>query len=312
MKRLALTTNVLVAGFALVYSERCFAISPTPEGVLEDAKQAVSGLTHLLEALGQVSLEANVTFEPLAIDEPGVDPEAVINGSFTFIASGLAWRKRSLADTTEYPGMNTDIAYDGSTFYYATPEHGTLAMALNGDDQRPKGMSFPNPLYGMSLVFTPIGPDASGDDVTLASLRDYASGFDISEGTWRESIDGTSIIGVFPGGSLDLLEVENHFIYSGPGEPIVVERKLAVNDAILMRVQLEDWQAHVIGGTPHDVPRTVIFEGIDPATGEVGARATMSLTTFVGEGLSFPPGAFSIPLDSAERVWLDDTGSFIR
>ena len=212
-------------------------------------------------------------------------------------------------DPALYPGMNTEIAFNGEVYQYFTPDDGRLAMAFTGGDRRPLGMTLPNPLAGAAQFMVPF--NATPNDIPFPVIRNAASGFDPHVASWMQSADGESVVGVFPGGSLDLLELEHHFSYSGEGEPVVIETRVAANDAVLTRITIDEFQAVAAAGVTHILPHVVTFDGIDPSTGQPGARLEMRIQQIVVDGFAVDGDAFDIDLDQVSSICVDETREFL-
>jgi len=304
----AIFTSAVVAAFTAGLASGDGPVSG--DATLASAQGVITDLVSALSDLDACEIEAGVTVEFFSDPGVGVPVGVPVAGEFHYLASGAAWRKRSFLDPALVSGMDTDIIYDGATYAYATPGSDVLAIAFEGGDDRAAGMALPNPLYGIAMFLTDIQADVTGQDVTLTDLRSDALSHDPSTVSWKVDTSPDRVVGSYPAGHLDILAVENRVVFLGQDEPLVIERRLAPNNALLMRVKLDNWRPISIGGTVYSLPRSVVFEGMDHQ-GNVGVSIDMSISDFTSDGLVVEDGAFDIPVDESSTVWVEDTQDFL-
>jgi len=279
----------------------------SPATGYESPQQFALGLRDQLVNVDLYSLHADVTVLLHEQIDPRVTVGESIMGSYEFHCDGDKWRKRSYLDSQHYPGMNTDIAYDGEVYQYCTPEDGRVALSFDGGDERAIGVSLPNPILALNQYMT--AREVLEDlDQTPSVQRAVASGANLSDLQWKAGDEPSSVRGALPakpGGA----SVTNVLVLADDAQsPVRIERM--VGSSLMQRTVFSEWDDRVDqDGEVSTWPTSIRFESYHPGSGDLVGSIEMKITEFSVTENTRP---FLINLDEMESVWVDQTERFVK
>jgi len=260
--------------------------------------------------LQQISFKSDVQATFHAPDE-GIPAGTVINGSFDYQADGIMWRKASYLDPELYPGMNTEIAYDGTWYQYHMPDSDLVAVSL-GTDERMMGMTLLNPIFLLAQFLVPI--DDGGSDVLLDHVRTAAEEWADPLIEWSEagSPEAPAMRGVLPGDVAKGQPYDIHVVLptDDPTAPIVMEM-VAEDGAVLMRSVFSEFVFLENAGVQERWPTRAVFEVL----GEAGApmlEMSMDLRDLRVGGPPVDDAGYSLDVDDISTVWFDEGQTFLK
>jgi len=272
----------------------------TPQQFAMDlADQLINTDRYSLRADVEVVLHEKI--DPrIVIDEP-------IHGIYEFNCDGDKWRKRSYLDPQRYPGMNTDIAYNGEVYQYCTPEDGRVALSFGGGDERAIGVSLPNPIAALSQFMTDTEVLADTDQPPRVQ-KSRVLDADLDTLVWRSDARSSTLRGAFPAAAVGTDGLNELVLADSARSPVRIER---MNGSRLMqRTIFSDWNDYVDqDGKVSTWPTTIMFESYHPGSGDLVGSIEMTIIEFSVTESTKP---FLINLDEMESVWVDQTERFVK
>ncbi len=304
----SMSAVILIAGLA--GAREASAEEPAVIAAAAAAQSSLDSLVEQFAGLEQISFNADVAATFQAPDE-GIPPGTVINGSFDYQADGVMWRKASHLDSELYPGMNTEIAYDGSWYQYHMRESDVLSVSL-GHDERMMGMTLLNPIFLFAQFLVPV--DDTGSDVLLDHVRTAAQEWTDPGIDWSEagSPEAPAMRGVLPG---DVAEGRPYDIdivlpIDDPAAPIVMEM-VAQDGAVMMRSTFAGFVFLDNAGVQERWPTHAVFEVLGE-TGESMLEMSMDIRNLRVGGPPAEDAGYSLDVDDISTVWFDEGQTFLK
>lgn len=258
--------------------------------------------------LNQATVEASVQayiFDQASEGEFGV--KKLMSGSFDYYVDNSQYRINSHMDPNDYPGMNTDIAFDGTDFQYFERETGVLHIT-GGEPADGGSVTLPNPLFAPVEFLIPIHEDDPPGPIHIDDVRNATANASASGVTWTPvQLDGRSYErAVFPGSVYYGQDYDYHvLVYNGERHrPRRIER-VADDGTVLSRTTLEHYKRIVQSdGTVTYWPQQVKMEAFDPVTNDAFGEKTFQIHTLkINEAV--PAGTFTIDWSEAGAVLND-------
>jgi len=319
----ARTRNIAIASGAIVLAigaaitvasssaSASSAASAAPSGA-ERAAERLDAIAGQFANLQAIAFETDITLHLVESLQPGISADTLIEGSFSYMASGDMWRKRSYLDPEHYPGMNNEKAFDGDFYQnHLLGEENVLGVSV-GQDDKPAGMTLYNPLFLYAQFLVPLkkGPE----DVLPRHVRNAADAWDGSDLLWESTLSphGNSHETIVPGATHNGLPYNVRVIMpEDETAPIVMET--ALEDGTLLTSttfsrfvqtemfgQAQSWPSRVVVEMSMGSPEpqgTLVMELRDIRTGEQAPREKAS---------------YMLDWETATNIWNDDDRTLIR
>jgi hypothetical protein len=256
-----------------------------------------------------MEMVAHPPFVPGGCDGCDIATSQIINADVEFYASGDQWRLNSYADPALYPGMDTQIAWDGNKFQYFIPPAGLLSIST-GELPQSNGVALPILLFSTLEHFIP--PDDANPTFVprLADVRQIASEKSHEEVQWTAvQVDGRAYErATYPGGVFQGTAYD-HVVYVRPLLPSYPARIDRVNQEgqVLERMTFTGYDRFLTGdGSLMYWPTVIKAELLKPDDGTVLAEMKFIIRVLkVNDSASLPAGIFNIDWAAAESVFLD-------
>lgn len=280
------------------------------------SQQSLADFVLQFQTLDSVHIHASVDLRIL--DNNGVDlgpagEGEVIEGAFSYWASGEKYRIDSHMDPDLYPGMMTSIAFDGENFQMLLGDSQILAVSSQDTDRA--AMMLPNPIAEMLQFLYPLTDenltkrvrlkDIQTNDTLIAQTANVA---------WMPHEQGVLAVehlerAIFPGGTYAGIEYEHH-VYVQPGKrhrPIRIER-VAHDGMVLTRTHLSHYDAVQFGEGVAHWPRHIVLEGYNPNAERAGYATFIILNLKLNEPID--DSIFTLDREG-KKVWDEDALQYI-
>lgn len=283
-----------------------------PSAGAERAAERLDAIAAQFANFQAISFETDVTAHFVNPSHPDISTDTLIEGSFSYIASGDMWRKRSYLDPEHYPQMNTVKAYDG-TFYqnHLLGEEDVLGLAV-GNDARTSGMTLYNPLFLYAQFLIPL--DESLNDVLPRHVRTAAGAWDGSDLLWEPTLSsyGKAYETVLPGATYNDQPYNVHVILpTDETAPIIMDATLD-DGTLLLRTTFSQFTQKDMFGQTQSWPKRVVAEmymGL-PTTQITLVNDLYDIKT--GEAAPSDQASYMLDWDNATHVWQDDDRLWLR
>ena len=281
--------------------------SPAHAGDLQD-------LLDQYQLIEQFVLTASVQVN---IDRPDVDgfccPLAAeegeaVDGWFSYTADGAKWRMDSHLDPTKFPGMDTIIMYDGTSFVYQALD-ASIRSVQDGPPPAALGLMLLNPAFEPLQFLFPLEDANEGSQPQLEDVQAAVSATTLGSVLWTPVlVDGKALDRAeFPGATYRGVAY-SHRVHAKPNahdRPLIIDRVDAAG-GVITRTRLSHYETAVTSsGATTAWPRNVKWEVYDPNTGDLAAEISMVIDgisvndpTQVAEGIfdveSLPPASIRV------------------
>lgn len=292
--------RVLLAGILVAMSHPANGQPPPSE---------LSELFAHLQSLDSVHLSATSSIWAPVLSQC-VDTQqnlsAPLDGQFEYWATGDKYYLKSWAEPDKYPGIQTEVAYDGEKFQLLRSD-GTLSVSSTDSDTLLPVL--PNPLWELVRFRYPVTDQNAGAELKFNAIKQD----DVPESFWEVDWHSVPEFGqpleraVFPGGSFEGKSYVHH-VYAPEDEhhkPVRIDR-VRPDGLLLTRTEFSNYQ-QVSGAW---WPYQIVLRAFDDAGKSVGYIAYT--VTELEINPSIPSGVFTIPPASAARVWDDDAAAFVE
>lgn len=239
-----------------------------------------------------------------------------ISGRLEYRASGDRYRIASDLEPDKYPGLQSQVAYDGETFQllldnnffsYSEQDKGTALPVLPNPVLELLQFRYPlaDANYGLELRLKDIWNDRVPQEFRKVGLRD------VKNVTWTEVREGDRLLerAIFPGGTFEDQRYVLHVLVE-PGRrnmPVRIDR---VSDSgQRASTEFSDYIRLDSAGGPSFWPKKVVIRAFESDETEV-ARVSFAISDIVLDA-EYPQAAFTLDSCSATNVWDDDRGAFV-
>lgn len=287
----------------------CIALAATESAKAEQQPRGLRELAGQFQDVSSLHFSSSVQIEmqavayncPIVVGTP-------VFGQIEYWATGNRYLVNSSADPIAYPGMQTQVAYDGGRFQLLRSD-GTLSRSKQ--EHTTLLPILPNPLFELLQFRFALTDDTYGRELRLKDIQDDCPSDEYFEVEWKivEEAGNQFERAIFPGGKLEG-KYYVHEVYVEPGirdRPVRIDR---VSDGTKLTSALfEDYcRIDTCSGVAywpqHVELRAFATDGTD--------AVRMSFCIFDMEvEADIPLDVFTITEDSAERIWDDDRREFI-
>jgi len=245
---------------------------------------------------------------------PPLDPYLIgdgrpVKGRLEYWAAGASYRVNSYLDPAQYPGMNTQIAFDGNQFQMLLPSSSVFVHAAGDKDDAVAQL--PNPLIDLLLQFRyPVTDEWIAKRIRLSDVKADQIPPEFWNVTWEPvQVEGRILDRAeFPGGTYEGTPYVHHvYAASGEhGEPVRVDR-VAGGNVLSSTEFAHDYDVPSPSGMT-TWPRSVDVRAYD-ASGNLAIQASFVITEFQLDP-SIDPSVFVINPTNVEHVWNADLEQF--
>lgn len=236
-------------------------------------------------------------------------PGEAIFGHVGYWAADDRYRISSHVDPDRFPGMQTDIAYDGRRFQLLRSD-GTLSYS--GHDSAVILPVLPNPLLDLVQFRYPLTDENYQFAPRLKDVRNDRPPTGFFDVPWVSVDDGGRSLerAIFPGGTYEGRSYV-HQVYALPGQrhtPARIER--VTEDGVMMTsAEFTDYCQLDTPSGPTYWPQEVVLRAFDSQGNEV-VKMSFVLSTIEVDA-EIPEEVFVISTQAAARVWDDDRREFV-
>lgn len=298
--------SALVVGVGLAYlSFTAFGqSSPSPDlRDLFEQYRAVSSL-HFV-----ASVEVTMSATAAACCQY-IPPGITIKGSMEFWAEGGNYRVNSYMEPDKYPGMDTQIAYNGEKFQMLRLSANTLSYS--SQDQPGGVMSLPNPLLELIQFRYPV-TDANAH---LSQRFKDVTGDHVPPSFWNSA--WTSVEEdlrmmdrvEYPGGRYEGRDYVHH-VFAMPGArnlPVRIDRVTA-SGARITSSEFSQFEKIAAGNLATYWPQIAVLRAFEENGKEAGRMSF--ILKHLEVNAEFAPEVFTIDTDGV-RVWDDELEEFVQ
>jgi hypothetical protein len=240
-------------------------------------------------------------------DARASDPR--IMGEIEYWAAGDNYRINSYVDPAKYPGMDTQVAYNGERFQLLRLSASTLSYSVR--DSASLLPILPNPLLELLQFRYPVTDENSPYRLRLKDIVKDKIPDAFWNVEWVSVKEKHRILerAEFPGGTYEGQEYV-HAVYAVPGsrnKPVRIDRVTARGP--VTSAEFSHYFRVDTADGPSFWPRRVVLKAFDVEGEQVG-KISFIITSF-SLGAKIPPETFTISLEAAERVWDDDRAEFV-
>ncbi len=278
--------------------------------------QATGDLREVLEQFRRVSAihffaSVEIVLKYVPCDNcPDVQPTGLpISGTVEYWATGDRYRLNSWAEPHSYPGVQTQVAYDGRR-YQLLRSDGTLSYSSEDSDRLLP--TLPNPLLELLQFRYPITDANYQSDLRLKDVRRDAIPADLLASSWTAVEEGERRLERtrLPGGTYEG-QAYFYYVYVSPGRrsaPLRIDR--VGEGGRLTSAEFSDYVERASSRGPTYWPKRIVLRAFD-AGGSATVTMSFQLTEFSVD-TPLPREIFVIRPDSAARVWDEQRREFTR
>jgi hypothetical protein len=280
-------------------------------GVQQQESPDLSDLLRQFQSVSSLHFVADVEMfvQPTAEEmREAITTDVPVFAEFQYWAEGDRYRINSHADRQQFPGMHTEVAYDGSMFQLLLSTGTLIHSARESQGLLPV---LPNPLLEVLQFRYPVTDTNRDSRLRLKDVCSDRVPADFFQREWAITEEGGRSFerAVFPGGIYDGQEYECH-AYVTPGarnRPVRIDRVNA--QRTLTTSIFSDYLRVETPAGPTYWPQHVEIRAFD-SQGREAVR--MSYTISVLEvNADIAPEVFVIDEANAARVWDDDRQEFV-
>lgn len=277
--------------------------------------EGLAGLIHQYQAVS--SLHFSATGEIVMglpcdcqIEGPEVELSAPFSGLLEYWAEGERYFIRSWAEPDKYPGVQTEVAWDGQQFQLLLSS-GTLSVSsVNSNALLPV---LPNPLLELLQFRYPVTDQSYGTELEL-QWKDVQQDV-VPAGFWRVKWAPVVESGqkleraTFPGGTYEGREYVHHvFVLEGArNRPVRIDR--VGPEGRMTSTEFSDYRRLDTASGPTFWPQKIVLRAFDHQGAPVGFISFV--LTDLAVNVDFADEVFTIPPDRALSVWDDDQARFL-
>ena len=272
----------------------------------------LSDLLRQFQSVSSLHFEADVELFVQSTAEEmreAITTDVPVLAVLSYWAEGDLYRYNSHADRQQFPGMHTEVAYDGRHFQML---FSTGTLTFSAQESSAQLPILPNPLLEVLQFRYPVTDTNRHSRLRLKDVcRDRVpAAFFQREWTIVEEGGRRLEKAVFPGGIYDGQEYESH-VYVAPdarNKPLRIDRVTA--QRTLTTSVFSDYLRVETPGGSTDWPRAVEIRAFD-TQGREAVRISFTLSVLeVNETVSSE--VFVIDQENAARVWDDDRQEFVN
>jgi len=304
------------AGGAIVLGASVLMYAATAQDTTQEraasAQRTLDQLVEQFANLEVISFAADVRTRFNEAPSPRVGADQTIEGSFEYEASGHMWRKASFLDPDAYPGMNTEIAYDGRWHQYHMRNSDVMSTSV-GTDERLAGMCLPNPILLFAQFLVPV--DDGGRDVLLRHVRAAASEWSPPPVEWTpvEASPTSAMRAVLPGAVSDGEPYDIHVIVPTEDDVAPIVMNMVREDGgLLMRSTFSDFVFLRPDAQTERWPTRAVFEVFDGSPDRQMGVMSMDLHDLRIGGAPPDASRYRLDWDAPSRVWFDEGRTFLK
>jgi len=266
------------------------------------------------QALTSIEFRASVELtvgQPLADRAETIAPQQGTQGTYRYSAAGDRYKIESFVNPNKYPGLNTQVAFDGGTFYLSL-EPGKL-LSYGSQDHATLLPTLPNPLLQLVQFAYPETDDNSDLELHLKDVQNNAPPAAFWNVQWVAIVENGIDLeyAEFPGGSYEGQDYV-HRVYAVPGarnKPFRIDRVTA-DGRKLTSCEFGNYFDVPAGSGETFWPRTVQMTAFDQTGTEAGHISFVLTDLSVNQAM--PANSFAISTAVVAQVWNDDLQSFER
>lgn len=277
-------------------------------------QRALSDLFGQFQSISSLSFSASFVIEIADLDtrsECGVigPPGQPIPGQLDYWSAAERYRVSSYVDPARFPGMQTDVAYDGRRFQllrsdgtlsYSEHDHGTLLPVLS------------NPLLALLTFRYPLTDENYQFELRLKDVQSDQPPKGFFDVEWVNVEEGGRTLerAEFPGGTYEG-RTYVHYVYALPGHrnaPVRIER-VTTDGVVMTSAEFSDYCQVDSRNGPTCWPRQVVLRAMD-SDGSEAVRITYEIDTLQVDA-PIPDEVFVIDPQAAARIWDDDRREFV-
>jgi len=266
------------------------------------------------QTLTSIEFRASVDLtvgQPLADRAGTVVPQQGTQGTYRYSAAGERYKIESFVNPSKYPGLNTQVAYDGGTFYLSL-EPGKL-LSYGSQDHATLLPTLPNPLLQLVQFAYPETDDNSDLELHLTDVQNSVLPAAFWNVQWLPIVENGIDLeyAEFPGGSYEGRNYV-HRVYAVPGahnKPVRIDR-VTPGGGKLTSCEFGHYFGVPAGSGETYWPGTVLMIAFDDTGTEAGRMSFVVTDLSVNQVV--PAESFTISIATVTHLWNDDLQSFER
>jgi len=238
----------------------------------------------------------------------GASPLDPILGYFEYTASGDRYKVVSFAEPDRYPGVQTQVAFDGQRFQLLLP-NGTLSYSAH--DSNSGLPTLPDPMFQLLQFCYPLTDANTAIELRLKDVQSDTTTHGECDASWVPVQVGTHMLdrAVLPGGTYEGVAYVHHVYVqpSGRNRPVRIDR--IADYGRLSSTEFSDYIQVDTARGPTFWPLSIVFRMYDADGAELIAVffEIHNLTV----DAEFPRSTFAIDPAQASRIWDGEQRAFV-
>lgn len=280
------------------------------------AQDGSLGLADILEQFQSVSslhfaASADATLLTSAVCCVDIEVNTAIEGTMEYWAAGDMYRLKSYMDPAKYPGMDSQVAYDGQHFQLLL-NSGSL-LTFSAQDNASVVMMLPNPLLALLQFRYPLTDANAQFRLRLKDVINDVTPDEFWNVNWVIVEEAGRVFerAEFPGGTYEGQPYVHHvFVEPGTQNKLVRIDRVSSEGAVLTSAEFSHYVRIDTPTGPTFWPKSVILTTFD-VQGNPVAKMSFVITE-LSLNAAIPQEIFTISTVGVQTIWDDDLQMFVQ